>query len=115
MTEYSFCGSTGELIYTAPNYGSLVDEEPYQHYYYDKEWNKITDYSLAIIQIDSIAADEEYAKEWKKEHPEFAEDGIYYMKYTESGSEVLTKEEVIEIYEEETGDALYSLLIPENE
>ena len=110
MTEYSFCGPTGELMYTAPNYGQVVDSEPYVHYYYDREWNKVEDYTLKIIRIDS-AVDEEYAEIWKKEHPDFAEDGIYYRKYAEGREEVLTREEMEEMYETATGYKLDSGLI----
>lgn len=115
MTEYSFCGSTGELMYTAPNYGGIVDNEPYVHYYYDKEWNKVEDYSFEIIRIDSGVVDEEYAEIWKEEHPDFAEDGIYYRKYTEGRVEVLTREQVEEIYETATGYELHSVLISYSE
>lgn len=110
MTEYSFCGPTGELMYTAPNYGWVVDSEPYVHYYYDREWNKVEDYTLKIIRIDSTM-DEEYAEIWKKEHPDFAVDGIYYRKYAEGREEVLTREEMEEIYETATGYKLDSGLI----
>lgn len=52
-SEYSFCGSTGELMYTAPYSGMEIAGEPYQHYYYDIEWNKIADYSLVRTIVDS--------------------------------------------------------------
>lgn len=110
MTEYSFCGPTGELMYTAYNYGHIPDEEPYWHYYYDKEWNKINDYLLVIYQIDSTV-DPEYAETWREEHPDLAEDGIYYRKYTEDGMEELTREEWEEMYETATGYEVDSELI----
>lgn len=113
-TEYSFCGPTGELMYTAPNYGGVVDNEPYVHYYYDGEWNKVEDYTLEIIQIDS-AMNEEYAEIWKEEHPDLAEDGIYYRKYAEGRVEELTREEMEEMYETATGYKLDSELIRHSE
>lgn len=107
MTEYSFCGSTGELMYTAPYYGGVVSGEPYRHYYYDEEWNEITDYKLVVYKIDSLM-DEEYAEKWKKEHPDMAEDGLYYRKYVGDEEEILTLEELKQIYETEMGDTFTS-------
>lgn len=114
MTEYSFCGPTGELIYTAYNYGFIPDEEPYWHYYYDKDWNKINDYLLVIYWIDSTV-DPEYAEIWREEHPDLAEDGIYYRKYTEDGMEELTRGEWEEMYETVTGYEVDSELIRREE
>lgn len=106
-TEYYFCGATGELMYFASSYGGVVSAEPYSHYYFDEEWNKITDYTLVVYRIDS-KMDEEYAEKWKKENPDMAEDGVYYRKFTEEGIEILTREELESIYEMETGYEFYS-------
>lgn len=106
-TEYFFCGLTGELMYSASSYGGVVSEEPYSHYYFDEEWNKIADYTLVVYCIDA-AMNEEYAEKWKQEHPDMAEDGIYYRKYTEEGVEVLTRKELENIYEMDTGYEFYS-------
>lgn len=101
-SEYSFCGVTGKLLYTAPNYGGVVDNEPYVCYHYDSEWQEIIDYTLEIIRVDS-EMDENYAKEWKRENSEMAEDGLYFYKYKGDKKEKLTKKEWMEIYEAETG------------
>lgn len=114
MTEYSFCGPTGELMYTAYNYGHIPDEEPYWHYHYDRDWNKIGDYLLVIYWIDSTV-DPDYAKIWREEHPDLAEDGIYYRKYTEDAMEELTRGEWEEMYEAATGYKVDSELIRREE
>ena len=101
-TEYSFCGATGKLFYTAPNYGGVVDNEPYECYHYDTEWQITIDYELEILRVDS-EMDEDYAKEWKSENPDMAEDGLYYFRYIGDEIEKLTREEWMNIYETETG------------
>lgn len=101
-TEYSFCGATGKLFYTAPNYGGVVDNELYECYHYDAEWQITTDYELEILRVDS-EMDEDYAKEWKSENPDMAEDGLYYFRYIGDEKEKLTREEWTNIYETETG------------
>lgn len=107
LTEYFFCGLTGELMYSASSYGGVVSEEPYAHYYFDSEWNGITDYTIAVYRIDA-AMNEEYAEKWRNENPDMAEDGIYFRKYTEEGVEVLTRKELENIYEMETGYEFHS-------
>lgn len=106
-TEYFFCGLTGELMYSASSYGGVVSEEPYTHYYFDREWNEITDYTIVVYRIDA-AMNEEYAEKWRNENPDMAEDGIYFRKYTEEGVEVLTRKELESIYEMETGYEFHS-------
>ena len=101
-TEYSFCGATGKLVYTAPNYGGVVDNEPYECYHYDTEWQITTDYELEILRVDS-EMDEDYAKEWKSENPDMSEDGLYYFRYIGDEIEKLTREEWTNIYETGTG------------
>lgn len=101
-TEYSFCGITGKLMYTAPNYGGIIDNEPFEHYHYDEEWQRVTDYKLEILRLDS-EVDEELAQKWKHEHPDMAEDGLYYFRYVGDETEKLIKEEWIAFYESETG------------
>lgn len=111
MTEYFFCGPTGELMYTASSYVPLVSCEPYTHYYYDREWNRIEDYKLVIYWVYDVGEDSEYpehAEEWKSNHPDMAEHGVYFWRYTDEGEEMLTREEFTEIYETETGLSLYS-------
>jgi len=111
MSEYYFCGSTGEIMYTASSYGLLVSVEPYKHCYYDREWNLITDYKLVVNKIDMEEGMKEYPRqteEWKQENPDMAEGGIYYWKYTDAGKETLTREELENIYERETGYEFYS-------
>lgn len=108
-SEYYFCGATGELMYSASSYGGVVSLEPYIHYYFDEEWNEIEDYSLVVYRIDS-KEDEKYAEELKRENPDMAEDGVYCRKYTEEGMEILTREELESIYEQETGYEFHSSL-----
>lgn len=55
--------------------------------------------------------DPEYAEIWREEHPDLAEDGIYYRKYTEDGMEELTRGEWEEMYETATGYEVDSELI----
>lgn len=106
-TAYSFAGSTGELMYTGSYYGGVVSTESYAHYYFNEDWDKIRDYMLVVYCIDA-EMDEEYAKKWKEEHPDMAEDGIYYRKLTDKETEILTREELISIYEKGTGYAFHS-------
>lgn len=101
-SEYSFCGTTGKLMYTASNYGGVVDNEPYDCYHYDNEWQEIIDYRLEILRVNS-EVDEDYAKVWKSENSDMAEDGLYYFRYMGDKEEKLTKEEWTSIYEAETG------------
>lgn len=112
-TEYSFCGQSGELMYYYDSWGTEISVEIYEHYEFDKEWNHITDYRLQGYCIDSSVGDG-FLEEWKEEHPDMAEDGYYYRKYTgayageaERG-EVLTFEEFKAIYEAEMGMEFYS-------
>ncbi len=110
-TEYYFCGPTGEIMYTAPSYGApILSFEPYAHCYFDRDWNQIRDYELVVYEIDMISYPES-VEEWRQEHPDMAEDGIYYKKYSEKGEEILTREELESIYEQETGAEFYSELI----
>lgn len=111
VTAYSFAGSTGELMYTGGHYGGVVSTESYVHYYFNEDWDEIRDYMLVVYRIDS-EMDEEYAKKWKEEHPDMAEDGIYYRKITDKGADeeakILTREELISIYETKTGYTFHS-------
>lgn len=114
-TEYYFCGPTGEIMYTAPSYGApILSFEPYSHCYFDRDWNQIRDYELVVYEIDMISYPES-VEEWRQEHPDMAEDGIYYKKYSEKGEEILTREELESIYEQETGSEFYSALIERQE
>lgn len=111
MSEYYFCGPTGELMYTAPHYGMYTDAEPYQHCYYDRDWNLIEDYCLVIYRIDMEQYMEEYpqnAEEWRQANPNMAESGVYFWKRTDTGEEALTQTEFTKIYETVTGLTLYS-------
>lgn len=108
-TEFSFCGPTGELMYSSSSYGGDISSEYYRHYHYDKDWNEVTDYELVVYRIDMETLGEpEYAEKWKTEHPDMASDGIYYRKYTETETEALTLEELKTIYETETGYQFYT-------
>lgn len=114
-SEYSFCGSTGELMYTAPYSGTAIAGEPYRHYYYDSEWNKIEDYQLLRTQVDSSmdGSREEFLqhhREWIEAHPDMAEDGEYFIRYEidielgeRKGSDVLSYEQFKEIFEDVMG------------
>lgn len=116
MSEYYFCGPAGELMYTASSYGLWVAVEPYDHYYYDREWNRIKDYSLVVYDIDVERGLEEYpqqVEEWKQNHPDMAEQGVYFRKETDAGEEALTQEEFTEIYETVTGLGFYSSFFTE--
>ncbi len=111
MTEYYFCGPTGELMYMAPYYGLWNDCEPYKHCYYDREWNLIRDYDLVVFRIDLEEGMEEYpqhVEEWRENHPDMAESGVYFRKITDAGEEAMTKEEFTEAWESVTGLKLYS-------
>jgi len=111
--EFSVCGLTGELMYYYNSFGSMVDVEGYSHYYYDKEWNKVIDYQLIIWYVDSPEG-YDYPAEWFEAHPDMQEEGIYYRKYeggyagNEGKGEVLTLEELKEIYETEMGMEIFS-------
>lgn len=111
--EFSVCGLTGELMYYYNSFGSMVDMEEYSHYYYDKEWNKVIDYQLIIWYVDSPEG-YDYPAEWFEAHPDMQEEGIYYRKYeggyagNEGKGEVLTLEELKEIYETEMGMEIFS-------
>ena len=50
-----------------------------------------------------VEVSEDYAKEWKSENPDMAEDGLYYFRYIDDEIEKLTREEWTNIYETETG------------
>jgi hypothetical protein len=111
MTEYYFCGPTGEIMYTSTSYVPIVSFEPYEHCYYDREWNLVTDYELVVYKVDTEEGMKEYpqqVEEWQQEHPDMAEDGIYYRKYTEEGAEILTRQELENIYETVTGYEFHS-------
>lgn len=114
-TEYSFCGATGELMYTAPYSGTAIAGEPYRHYYYDGEWNKIEDYLLIRTTVDSSmdGSREEflqYHQRFLEANPDMAEDGEYFSRYEidiETGGqgerEALSYEEFKEIFEDVMG------------
>lgn len=115
MTEYYFCGSTGELMYTSPDQGRYVDFENYWHCYYDRDWNRIRDYELIIYRVNEDMGSEfpEWAEEWKSKHPDMAEDGVYFRRYTDEREEAFTREEFTEIYETVTGLGLHSSFFAE--
>ena len=113
--EFSFYGTTGELMYYHRNEGTMVSEEMFEHYYYDQEWNKITDYRLLTGYVNSLEENDNLIQ-WFEIHPDIPqEEGIYYRKYvgeyTEKPElgEVLTYEELKEIYREEMGEECFSL------
>lgn len=107
-TEYYVFGkSTDELMYTELNYEGAVSYEQYSHCNIDEEGNLITDYTLTVYRIDGTV-DEKEAEEWRQAHPDMAEDGIYYRKYTKAGAEILTQEELENIYETVTGYNFHS-------
>lgn len=115
-TEYYFCGPTGELMYTASSYGLWVAVEPYGHYYYDREWNLIKDYDLVVYDIDVEWGMKEYpqqVEDWRQNHPDMAEQGIYFRKVTDAGVEAFTQEEFTEIYETVTGLGFHSSFFTE--
>ena len=121
-SEYSFCGSTGELMYTAPYSGTAIAGEPYRHYYYDNEWNEVTDYQLVRTIVDSSmdGSREEFLhhhQEFIESHPDMAEDGEYYSRYVidiETGEaeerETLSYEQFKEIFEDAMGIEYYGLI-----
>ncbi len=45
---------------------------------YDSDWQEIIDYTLEVLGVDS-EMDEDYAKEWKSEDPDMAEDGLHFI------------------------------------
>ena len=90
------------------SFGTMVDVEGYEHYYYDSEWNKVTDYRLLIWYVNSPDG-YDYPTEWFEAHPDMQEEGIYYRRYegADTGEDVegeaLTLEELKEIYRTEMG------------
>lgn len=114
-SEFSFCGPTGELMYTAPYSGTAIAGEPYRHYYYDSEWNEIRDYWLDRTTVDSSmdGSREEFLQlnpGFVEAHPDMLEDGEYYSRYEidpktgESGErEVLSYEQFREIFKDVMG------------
>lgn len=110
-TEYYFCGSSGELMYTAPSYGMYTDFEPYRHCHYDRDWNLIKDYDLIIYRVDIegyMEAYPQHAEEWIQANPDMAESGVYFLRRTDTGEELLTQEEFTDIWESVTGLTLES-------
>lgn len=113
MGDFSFCGSTGELMHYYYSFGGMVDIEGYEHYYYDMEWNKVIDYRLLIYDVNSPEG-YDYPTKWFEAHPDMQEEGIYYRRYEgaytgeDTEGEVLTLEELKEIYETEMGMEMYS-------
>ena len=120
-TEYSFCGTSGALMYTAPSYGGVVSTDGYEHYHYDSEWNEIPDYTLRAYWIDGDDDKDPISEEWIESHPDMAVNGRYYRRYEEnytqfvnSGAEgpwkgeVLTFQEFKNAYEAATGDRFWS-------
>ena len=105
-SEFMFCGATGELMYCASFYGGVLSMEPYTHYHYDSEWNRIEDYTIVAYRIDATE-DEPIGEDWIEAHPDMAENGDYYRLYAreDQTEKVLTFEEFVEIYENETGFA----------
>lgn len=111
-SEYSFCGVTGELMYSAPYSGTAIAGEPYRHYYYDSEWNKIEDYLLVRTTVDSSMDGSweeflQYHQRFLEANPDMAEDGEYFSRYEidiETGEqgerEALSYEEFKEIFED---------------
>lgn len=75
------------------------------------EWQSI---DLNGDGIDSTV-DPDYAKIWREGHPDLAEEGIYYRKYTEDAMEELTRGEWEEMYEAATGYKVDSELIRREE
>lgn len=121
-TAFSFCGPSGELMYTAPYSGTEIAGEPYWHYYYDSEWNKIEDFALMRTVVDSSMAGsrEEFLQQYQESieaNPDIAEDGDYYYRYEidkESGEwkerESLSYEQFNEIFEDVMGMDYFNLL-----
>ena len=113
MGNFSFCGPTGELMHRYYSFGGMVDTEGFEHYYYDKDWNKIIDYQLVIWEVNSPEG-YDYPTKWFEAHPDMQEEGIYYRRYEgaytgeDTEGEVLTLEELKEIYETEMGMEMYS-------
>ena len=107
-TEYYFCGITGELMHYYCSFGTMVDVEGYEHYYYDYEWNKVIDYRLLIWYVNSPDG-YDYPTKWFEAHPDMQEEGIYYRRYEgaytgeDVEGEALTMEELKEIYRTEMG------------
>lgn len=121
-TAFSFCGPSGELMYTSPYSGTEIAGEPYWHYYYDSEWNKIEDFMLMRTVVDSSMAEsrEEFLQRYQEfieANPDMAEDGDYYSRYEidiESGErrerEALSYEQFKEIFEDIMGMEYCNLL-----
>lgn len=105
-SEFMFCGGTGELMYYASYYGGVLSMEPYTHYYYDTEWNRIEDYTIIAYRIEA-SENEPIGEDWVAMHPDMAENGDYYRKYVgdDETGEILTFSEFVSIYETETGFA----------
>ncbi|MDE7206553.1 MAG: hypothetical protein K2N90_05260 [Lachnospiraceae bacterium] len=105
-SEFMFCGATGELMYYAPHYGGVLSMEPYTHYYYDSEWNRIEDYTIVAYRIEATE-NEPIGEDWIETYPDMAESGDYYRLYmgADQTGKALTFEEFVEIYETETGFA----------
>lgn len=105
-SEFMFCGGTGELMYYASYYGGVLSMEPYTHYYYDTEWNRIEDYTIIAYRIEA-SENEPIGEDWVAMHPDMAENGDYYRKYVgdDETREILTFSEFVSIYETETGFA----------
>lgn len=109
MTEYFCCTPTGELMYVAWNYGPMISNELYRHYYYDPDWNRITDYYLEILRVELEDSEyPEYAQEWREDHPDMPEDGYYFIRGTDDERELMTLDEFTKIYESLTGLKLES-------
>lgn len=104
MGNFSFCGPTGELMEYYYSFGTMVDLEGYRHYYYDMEWNEITDYNLLIWYVDDPEG-YTYPTEWFEAHPDMQEKGTYYRKYKgeDVEGEALTLEGLKEIFRTEMG------------
>lgn len=102
-SEFMFCGDTGELMYYASDYGGVLSREPYTHYYYDTEWNRIKDYTIIAYRIEA-SENEPIGEDWITEHPDMAENGDYYRKYVgdDETGKALTFSEFVSIYETET-------------
>lgn len=114
-SEYSFCGSTGELMYTAAYFGTSIAGEPYRHYYFDIDWNEITDFKMVRTIVDSSVDGSreeflQYQQGFVEAHPDMLEDGEYYSFYeidietgNEGEREALSYGQFKELFEEIMG------------